>query len=210
MNPRICILDYGCGNLASLFYAFRRLGLNVSISSTNQDIRDSTHLVLPGTGAFDTALTRLRSAEYYDELTSILCSNSKPVLAICVGAQILTRCSTEGVQSGLGIIDAQCISFKSQPPYPSLNMGWSEVSINDSFNHLVQSLPLQPRFYFIHGYHFDNVPDSIVLYRSGYPDNTKREFPAAILQRNLLATQFHPERSHSSGQSILRFFSHLQ
>jgi glutamine amidotransferase len=139
------------------------------------------------------------------ELENTVLRRRVPTLGICLGAQLLTRGSQEGKRSGLGWIQADTIRFFSQKSdinLPVPNMGWRNISVA-KLSPLFIDLPLNPRFYFVHSYHFvcDNPSDVICTADYGY------NFTAAFSKDNIYGVQFHPEKSHKFGIKILSNFA---
>ena len=147
----ITIVNYGMGNVGSVRNMFKRIGIKAIITDNLDLIEQAKKLVLPGVGAFDTAMERINSTALRSILDYKVINQKTPVLGICLGMQILTNQSEEGRQPGLGWIEAACYRFPSQD-LKVPHMGWNIVQINNP-SPLCQNLPEEPRFYFVHSYY---------------------------------------------------------
>ncbi len=184
----------------------KRINVQSKITSDIKEIEAAEKILLPGVGAFDSAIQKI------DELNlrSILVHKAKvdkiPFLGICLGMQLLTRGSEEGILNGLDLVSAKTIKFKfdetSDLKIP--HMGWNFVKINTP-SKLTEGFTPEHRFYFVHSYKVvcDNNNNSIL--RTGYGN----DFDAAIQNENVYGTQFHPEKSHKYGMQLLTNFSKI-
>jgi glutamine amidotransferase len=203
----IVIVDYGIGNLGSIKNMLRKIGAPAKISSDPDEIQTATKLILPGVGAFDTGMRQLRESGLVDLLNRQALEARVPVLGICLGAQLMTRASDEGVEAGLGWFDADTLrmEFDTIPgKWPLPNMGWRDVQHRDSYP-LMQGYESTPRFYFVHSYYMK--PDNPEL--ASVTSNYGFDFACGLSQANLHCVQFHPEKSHSFGMRFLRNFAEL-
>ena len=203
----LTIVDYGVGNLASIKNMLKRVGREVRVSSNRQDILEADKLILPGVGAFDTCAGKLRESGFLDVLNQKVLEDKTPVLGVCVGMQLLTEGSEEGILPGLGWIKGRNIKFRSDQLAASLkipHMGWTDVMVNKS-SPLFTDMYSEPRFYFVHSYHaqIENESDALIYATHGYP------FVAGIERDNILGVQFHPEKSHKFGMKLLENFARL-
>lgn len=199
----IVIVDYGLGNLGSILNMFKKLG-RVAVISNNPDIiASASKLIIPGVGAFDAGIASLKASGLLDQLNQRVLIDGIPILGICLGMQLMAKSSAEGSLSGLGWIDAEVVRF--QPSLSSLkvpHMGWNVVHPvrNDP---LLEDLPDASRFYFVHSYYVRCNNSDNVLLTSRYDI----EFHSAFRHRNIWGVQFHPEKSHRFGMTILKNFS---
>ena len=198
----LVIIDYGVGNLNSIKNMLKKLGhRDVIISSDPQELANARKYILPGVGHFDYGMRQLRSSGLIGVLHQEVVLNKKPLLGICLGAQILTRGSEEGVEPGLGWIDADTVKFdfSNNRRIKVPHMGWCDVKFSSS-SHLFNGLSDDSRFYFVHSYHMqcDNSKDVVVKATYGY------EFAAGFQKENILGMQFHPEKSHKYGMRLLK------
>ncbi len=201
----ITIVNYGMGNLGSMLNMFKRIGVQASIEADPEVVRHADKLVLPGVGAFDAAMERINSTP---GLLEVLCHKAMaeriPVLGVCLGMQLLTRSSEEGVQSGLGWIPGCTIRFPKQENLKVPHMGWN-VALPNTPSRLTENAGVDPRYYFVHSYCVQ-VDDPIhSLMRTHYGV----DFDAAIGRDNIFGVQFHPEKSHRFGMQILKNFADL-
>lgn len=203
MDSRICILDYGSGNVASVKNSFDRLGLESHISNEIRDIRLATHLVLPGVGAFKAAIEKIEKSLPIDEIRNQISSN-KPFLGICVGMQVFASFGSEfGTHPGLGFIDnTEVVELPNDVSKP--HVGWNSIEIYQT-HPLLNNIEQGADFYFVHSYVVSGVPNSMLLASCEY--GTK--FPAVIAENNLIGVQFHPEKSQHNGDVLLRNFAGL-
>lgn len=191
----IAIIDYGSGNLRSIANAFRRIGADARVTSDPQILAAADALVLPGVGAFGSAMAKL------EDLRETLLGNirdGKPFLGICLGLQVLLSESQEspGVQ-GLDLIPGRVIRIPPGNKVP--HMGWNQlVIVKDS--KLLEGAE-DEYFYFVHSYYAEPSND-VVVARTDYGV----EMTAAIESDNIHATQFHPEKSGEAGLDVLRNF----
>lgn len=200
----LTIVDYGVGNLASIQNMLKRIGRQVRISATEEDILQADKLILPGVGAFDTCAEKLKESGFLTALNKKVLEEKTPVLGVCVGMQLLTHGSEEGILPGLGWIGGKIIKFRAEQLSSGLkipHMGWTEVIVNKA-SKLFSDMQSAPRFYFVHSYHpqLDNEDDALIYATHGY------SFVAGIERENILGVQFHPEKSHKFGMKLLDNF----
>lgn len=196
----IAVVDYGMGNLRSVERALASLGGSASITNDHDELRAAECIVLPGVGAFGKAMARLRSEGLDDLLTKLVRDEGKPFLGICLGMQLICRDSQEhGHNEGLGWIEASVGPLKPHAPRLSIpHIGWNETAGRpDSI-----LLPEDGVFYYVHSHYVDCDQQSDVSATCSYGI----EFPAAIERGNIMATQFHPEKSQAHGLALLRRF----
>jgi glutamine amidotransferase len=198
------IIDYGCGNPASIRNMLKKAGHRSVITSDPRDIEAAERIIFPGVGSFDYGAARLRELRLEPALRSAVLERAVPILGICVGAQLMCRRSAEGALPGLGWLAADVVRFDTSRLTPSdkiPHMGWSELTSTHGQG-LFEGYPETPRFYFAHSYHLqcDSVQEVAANARHGY------EFTAAIVRDNIVAVQFHPEKSHVFGMAFLDRF----
>lgn len=203
----IAIINYGLGNLVSIKNMFSRLGVDAIITDDKQKIRDASRLLLPGVGHFKKGMTNLHETGLINVLHQEVKEKGKPILGICLGAQLMTKHSEEGDVDGLAWVDAVTVRFDkdklSNLPVP--HMGWSDIYLENDCE-LWKELPPDPRFYFVHAYHFlfEKMDEVTATSKYGY------EFACAFQKDNVFGTQFHPEKSHKFGMKVLENFSKLR
>ena len=198
----LVIVDYGLGNLGSVGNMLRRIGVTSRISSSADDVKSASALVLPGVGAFDVGMRNLRARGLVEPLRERVLEQGCPILGICLGMQLLTRASEEGEEQGLGWIQATTKRFDlAGTSLPVPHMGWNDTRTTDAT--LFHDLPDDARFYFVHSYHVvcDDPADVAATCRYG------GDVTAAIHHGNIYGTQFHPEKSHKFGMRVLQNFA---
>ncbi len=201
---RLGIIDYGAGNLQSVRNSLLAAGQEGSIVRTPADLKDITHLVLPGVGAFGDC-SRALKAQGLDTAITQWIAEDKPFLGICIGYQILFDSSEESPEAqGLGIFKGQVRRF-SDVGLKIPHMGWNPILLTEAGDPIWQSMPEAPQFYFVHSFFPEPEDDSLIAARCNYADN----FAAAIRKGNLVATQFHPEKSQKLGLQLLSNFLKL-
>ncbi len=198
----IAIIDYGMGNLRSVFNAFQSIGADVRIAAVPADLHAAHAVVLPGVGAFGDGMRNLHERGFVEELERQVLRGGKPFLGLCLGLQLLGSKGFEhGEHEGLGWIPGQVDRLPSAP-LRIPHIGWNDVRFTKK-DGLFTGLGEMQAFYFVHSYAL--VPeDSSVI--SGVCDYGI-EFCAAIERDNLHATQFHPEKSHKAGLAVLTNWS---
>lgn len=199
----ITIVDFGMGNLGSILNMFRKLGINAEVTADQQSVARAEKLILPGVGAFDAGMESLVRSGLLQVLEERVLRGRVPTLGICLGMQLMTRRSAEGVRPGLGWIDAEVLRF--QPPEPTVkvpHMGWNVVQIARTAP-LVEDLAQNARFYFVHSYYVRcNVVEDVLL-TTPYAG----VFHSGFHRENVWGVQFHPEKSHRFGMQLLRNFA---
>jgi glutamine amidotransferase len=200
----IAIIDYGMANLRSVQKAFEGVGVAAQIISSPQEIEKADRIVLPGVGAFADAVRTLREKELAGPILSHI-QKGKPFLGICLGLQMLFDVGYEdGVHQGLGVLKGKCVRFDVDETLSLKvpHMGWNQLNLQRP-SPLFKDLPEQPGVYFVHGYHV--VPDDaeVIATTTDYG----RPFVSSIWRDNVVATQFHPEKSQRIGLQILKNFA---
>lgn len=200
----IVIIDYGMGNLGSIQNMLKRLGIPAIVSAKPEDITPARALILPGVGSFDRGIQNLKDSGLCDILQQKVLDQGVPILGICLGMQIMTRGSEEGSAPGLGWLAADTLKF-SFPENPSLkvpHMGWNTADVKQA-SPLFTGLYVENRFYFVHSYYVKCEDESIALSATTHG----REFISAVQYRNIFGVQFHPEKSHRFGMTLLANFA---
>jgi glutamine amidotransferase len=199
----LVVVDYGMGNLGAIPNMLARLGAPAVISSSIDDIRLASRVILPGVGAFDTAVSNIERLNLRDVLAEKAFADRVPFLGLCLGMHLLVKGSEEGDLPGLGWIAGRVVQFKTDenPDLRVPHMGWNEVSGRAS-SRLLSGFDALPRFYFAHSFHVtcDNPDDVAGDTTYGYP------FPSVLERENVFGVQFHPEKSHRFGLKLLSNF----
>ena len=199
-NELIGIVDYGMGNLGSVRNMLVRIGADAELCSSPSELESADGVILPGVGAFDEGISRLREGGLIEVLQRKVASGT-PTLGICLGMQMMTRFSEEGVLPGLGWFDCKVVRFRDMG-LPTPHVGWNRVRFA-SGSSPGEELEEDSRYYFVHSYHADEVAESEVLCRTHYG----YEFVSGLQKGHLLGVQFHPEKSHRYGKALLAQFA---
>ncbi|MEE9385364.1 MAG: imidazole glycerol phosphate synthase subunit HisH [Nannocystaceae bacterium] len=204
----ISIVDYGLGNIRAFANAYKRLRLPFEVVSTADRLRAATKIILPGVGAFDEAMLRLRRSGMRAVLDELVVTKRVPVLGICVGMHLLGDSSDEGVAQGLGWVpgsvkrlEIERLSHRTHLPH----MGWNQVRPRRR-HELFRGVESVEGFYFLHSYHFRCAADEHVLADTQYG----ARFSCALNRGNVYGVQCHPEKSHGNGLQLLRNFGEIQ
>jgi len=199
----IGIVDYGMGNLLSVYSAFDYLGAEVKVCKHPEDLLTVDRIVIPGVGAFKDCIDKIVSTGFKEVLDEQVLQKGKPILGICLGMQVMAKIGLEGGENkGLGWFDATIV--KLSPKYPTLripNIGWNDVSFDPNI-FLFKGVPQNADFYHVHSYFMDVNDPSDVVATYEY----RQRVTAAVLKDNIFATQFHPEKSQDHGLKILENF----
>ena len=199
----ISVIDYGAGNIGSVLNMIRKVGGKAAATSQPGDLLGAKKILLPGVGSFDNAMQKLDHLGLIQPLRE--CAKAGiPLFGICLGMQLLSDGSEEGVLPGLGLIPGRVRRFHFNNDYPPLkvpHMGWNQVVTSKSHS-LADGLESGARFYFVHSYHFECQDSANELFktRHGY------EFTAGVQLGNVMGVQFHPEKSHRFGMQLFKNF----
>jgi glutamine amidotransferase len=205
MSTKVCILDYGSGNTKSVFNLIESILPDVSISNSVSAIEESTHIVLPGVGAFGTSMQKIDQTIPMHSLMDSLFNKKKPFLGICVGMQVMGTLGFEFEENrGLGWIDAEIAQLNSNG-YPLPHVGWNSITKTKE-SVLFQNIEDKSDFYFVHSYAFNPVNKDLITATTTYGE----EFCSAIELNNLFGVQFHPEKSHYAGKKLIENFINIK
>ena len=195
----ITVLDYGAGNVRSVVNGVKRLGENVKMVATGEDILSADRLIFPGVGAFGSMMEILEDRGFVDPLKTYLRSG-RPFLGICLGLQALFEESDEATANkGLGVFSGSVKRFSVSLSVP--HIGWNGLNIQKP-SMVFDGLRGDEKFYFVHSYHVDPRDEGITLTRTDYGYS----FVSSIQKGNIIATQFHPEKSGAAGLQVLKNF----
>ncbi|MDX2229043.1 MAG: imidazole glycerol phosphate synthase subunit HisH [Leptolyngbyaceae cyanobacterium bins.349] len=200
--PTIAIIDYDMGNLHSACKGLENAGATTVVTDAATELHRADAIVLPGVGAFDPAMQHLRSRHLEQPIKAAIASG-KPFLGICLGLQILFESSEEGTELGLGILPGTVKRFHSEPGITIPHMGWNQLEIIQPECPLWQDLPADPWLYFVHSYYAAPTNDEVKAATTTHGSQT---VTVAVARDNLMAVQFHPEKSSTAGLKILSNF----
>ena len=205
----IAIVDYGMGNLRSVHKALEHVAPDASVVVTDDPsvVNQAARIVVPGQGAMPNCMHELKMRGLQDAV--IQSARSKPFLGICIGLQMLFEESEEGHVRGLNLLPGKVVHFPAAamttPDGQKLkvpHMGWNQVY--QTMDHpLWRGIARDARFYFVHSYYVETPDEHCIAAQSKYPF----AFTCAVAKGNIFAVQFHPEKSHTAGLTLLRNFS---
>lgn len=188
----IVIIDYGAGNIQSIKFALQRLGYTATLSNNPDTIRDADKVIFPGVGEASSAMEKLRKTG----LDRIIPTLTQPVLGICLGMQLMCNHSEEGNTDGLGIFDVDVVRFRESVKVPQIQ--WNTIS--NLKTSLFEKVADQEFIYMVHSYYAPVTSQTIAVCDYGV------QYGAAFAKGNFYGTQFHPEKSSSTGEQILKNF----
>lgn len=196
------IIDYGLGNLGSIYNMLDVIGEDSIITDNPQKLHECDRLILPGVGSFDAGMKNLEEKDLINCLKTEV-SEGKSILGICLGMQLLGRKSEEGTSLGLEFIpfDTVKFSFNKTLKLKIPHMGWDIVTFTQE-NKLLSEIDGRQRYYFVHSYHAKCDSERNVLMKCDYG----YEFAASVVNENVYGVQFHPEKSHDFGMRLLKNF----
>ena len=192
---KLIIIDYGAGNIKSIQFAFKRLGVDAILSSNIDEIKTADKVIFPGVGEASSAMKMLQESG----LDKIIPTLKQPVLGICLGMQLMCNFSEEGNTKGLGIFDVEIKRFSNAVKVPQ--MGWNTVS--DLKSALFTGVKENEFMYLVHSFYAENCKESIAT------TTYEIEYAAALQKDNFYGVQFHPEKSSVAGAQLLQNFLNL-
>ena len=192
---KLVIIDYGAGNIKSIQFAFKRLGVVAVLSNNIDEIRTADKIIFPGVGEASSAMKMLQESG----LDKVIPTLKKPVLGICLGMQLMCNSSEEGNTKGLGIFNVAIKRFSKAVKVPQ--MGWNTISNLKS--DLFTGIKEKEFMYLVHSFYAENCKESIAT------TNYEIEYAAALQKDNFYGVQFHPEKSGTKGSKILENFLNL-
>ena len=203
-SQTVVLVDAGGTNIGSVRYALQRLGVDAVLTADAATIRAADKVILPGVGAFADAIAELRRTGLGDAFKEAVAAG-KPCLGVCLGLQLLFDYSEEdGLHEGLGLLRGRVVRFASHPGLKIPHMGWNTLRVKRPAP-LLAGLPDSPSVYFVHSYYASPTNPDDVAAEADYPD----PFAALVWRDNLMAAQFHPEKSQRVGLAMYANFAAL-
>jgi glutamine amidotransferase len=202
----IALIDYGSGNLRSVQKALLKVGADVHVVHEPKELDNAQAVVLPGVGAFDDCVNALQKQEMLSASQQFIASG-RPFLGICVGYQALFEKSEEfnSCAAGLGVFKGNVVRFTEKPGLKIPQIGWNQIEVAQPECPLFRGIPTGSYVYFVHSFFPQPADASIVATRTEYG----QPFASSIWQKNVYATQFHPEKSQKVGLQLLKNFVDL-
>ncbi len=199
----IGVVNYGMGNIKSMVNAIEYLGYEAIVTDRGGELSDCSHIILPGVGAFGDAVGNLRKSGLDKHLEDLVLEKKKPFLGVCLGLQLLAKTSSEhGSHKGLGWIDGEVHGLKSSREIKVPHVGWNSIKVVKEHPVFKDIKDAYAIFYFVHSFHMICNDKNDVCAVCAYG----QEFPAAIVKDNIVATQFHPEKSQDNGLMLIKNF----
>tara|TARA_Y100000741_G_scaffold324419_1_gene275311 strand:- start:165 stop:788 length:624 start_codon:yes stop_codon:yes gene_type:complete len=202
--PKVCILDYGSGNVNSVYNILNYMKYSVKISNNEEEIKNSSHIILPGVGSFGSAIDKINKLLPINILSKEVLEKRKPFLGICVGMQVLaTKGFENGEHKGLGWIDGVVRKIDSKN-HSLPHIGWQgiNVKIKEPITLNISNLD----FYFVHSYAMYPENANYLAATTNYGE----EFCSIVKKENIYGTQFHPEKSQQAGMQVIKNFIELK
>ncbi|MDY4077817.1 MAG: imidazole glycerol phosphate synthase subunit HisH [Clostridium sp.] len=200
----VVIIDYGMGNLKSVYNALKKLECECKISSDIEEIRKADKLILPGVGAFKDCMDNLNKAGLPDVIREEV-AKGKPLLGICLGMQVLFQKGFEGEEcEGLGLLQGE-VRLMEDPNVKIPHIGWNNLEKNKD-DDLLNGLNDKPFVYYVHSYRATGYRDEDLV---GFSTYGSLKIPGLVRKGNVIGAQFHPEKSGEIGLQILKNFKEL-
>jgi glutamine amidotransferase len=196
---KVGVLRLGNSNVVGVVKVLKESGREHSIVSTPNDFEDLTHLIIPGVGSFDYGIKSLHSMNLFSPILAFA-EQDKPILGICLGMHLLCTSSSEGTEMGLDLISGKCTKFESHSAMRAPHLGWNTVNFTRA-DPLMEDIEVS-RFYFNHSYALFDCKTENILSTTFYGE----EFVSGILRGKTYGVQFHPEKSHNQGRTMIKNF----
>ncbi|HEU0111365.1 MAG TPA: imidazole glycerol phosphate synthase subunit HisH [Flavisolibacter sp.] len=203
MYPGVAIIDYGMGNLHSVYKKLSGLKVRAIMATTPAEVLKADKIILPGVGHFGKAMQNLKNLGIYDSLNEAVLVKKTPILGICLGMQLMANESEEGNEPGFGWINARVVKFRiqNQLKYKVPQTGWNSINICKESS-LLTNIENQSEFYFLHSYCYEGTEPVDRLTTTEF----EYEYVSAVQKDHIFGTQFHPEKSHQQGLQLLKNF----
>ena len=192
---KLVIINYGAGNIQSIKFAFKRLGIDAVLSDDAEEIKAADKVIFPGVGEASSAMAKLKATG----LDKIIPTLKQPVLGICLGMQLMCKHSTEGDTTGLGIFNVDVVKFSKEVKVPQI--GWNEILNLESL--LFKDIPENAHMYLVHSFYAPKCAEMIAT------THYELDYASALQKENFYGVQFHPEKSGVVGEQILKNFLSL-
>tara|TARA_B100000401_G_C52810228_1_gene723344 strand:+ start:699 stop:1331 length:633 start_codon:yes stop_codon:yes gene_type:complete len=204
LKKQICIIDYGMGNIHSVYNALVSIGIHPFITNKKEELKKADGFILPGVGAFPKAMSNLHELNLIDEIKKQVLIKNKNILGICLGMQLFADFSEEGsLNEGLSFIPGKVVDLSNKVTIRVPHIGWNSLNIYDNSSIFKNIINFQD-FYFVHRFYYD-CHKKYILASTDY----EIDITAAIKYKNIYGVQFHPERSHNMGIKLIQNFINL-
>lgn len=199
----VAVIDYGMGNLRSVYNAIDLLGFEASIINDPNKLKGFERIILPGVGSFSKCMQNLGDLGFSQAIKDFVLTG-KPIMGICLGMQVLSEKGLEGGEyNGLSLIPGEVVRLAPDDLELKVpHVGWNSVNFTDPSHPLVKGLKQNSTFYFTHSYYFNTSKAENIFGQT----NHGKTFVSAVINNNIFATQFHPEKSQDSGLVLLKNF----
>lgn len=206
MSQKLLILDYNAGNLRSVVKKVERIGATCVVSGEPAEVAKADKIIMPGVGHFGNAVAYLKETGLFDALNETVQIRKTPILGICLGMQLMAEYSEEGQAHGFAWVKGKIQKFQVSDPvsFKVPHMGWNTVQFNKE-SILNKGLEQDPSFYFVHAYHLSEADPADILHETVYDYS----FVSAVEKAHIFGVQYHPEKSHETGERLMRNFISL-
>lgn len=192
---KLVIIDYGAGNIKSIQFAFKRLGVDAKLTNNPEEIKNADKVIFPGVGEASSAMQKLKESGLHQLIPQL----KQPVLGICLGMQLLCNSTEEGNTKGLGVFNVTIKRFTNQVKVPQ--MGWNTITALKT--KLFKNIKENEFMYLVHSYYAENCSEAIAITNYGL------NYASALQKNNFYGVQFHPEKSSLAGEQLLKNFLEL-